>query len=61
MKEGDLVNVYAITNKGKQGPVYTGIYMGWDRSDRGWIVMTNGAIETFMKGWWSCEKIPTKQ
>jgi len=44
MKEGDLVNVYAITNKGKQGPVYTGIYMGWDRSDM--VVMRKNPYKT---------------
>ena len=60
MKEGDLVNVYAITRRGKEGPAYRGIYVGWDSSDDGWIVMVNGAIETFLKGWWICERISTK-
>ena len=57
IKEGDLVHVYACGVNGLEGPAYTGIYMGWDSSDDGWIVMTNGSLETFAKNWWECKKI----
>ena len=54
---GDLVQVYAIDVKGEHGPIYTGIYIGWDNSDNGWIVKTEGKLEVFPANWWICKKV----
>jgi hypothetical protein len=54
---GDLVQLYGIDVKGEHGPIYTGIYIGWDHSDDGWIVKTDHGLEVFPTGWWICKKV----
>ena len=54
---GDLVQLYAIDAMGEHGPIYTGIYIGWDHEDDGWIVKADGKIEVFPTGWWICKKV----
>jgi hypothetical protein len=36
--------------------LFTGLYMGWDHSDNGWIVLINGKLETFASTWWKCRR-----
>ena len=54
---GDLVQLYAIDAAGEHGPIYTGIYIGWDHEDDGWIIKTNGKLEVFPTTWWICKKV----
>jgi len=54
---GTLVQLYSHFRFEEPEPVFTGIYMGWDSSDDGPIVLVDGKVETFATLWWRCKKV----
>jgi len=56
---GDLVQLYGVDVTGETGPLYTGIYIGWDTEDDGWIIKTEGKIQVFPTVFWNCRRVAT--
>ena len=59
MKVGDLVEVYGYDARGEDPEGYSirGLLTGWDHSDEGWIVLTDGQLQVYPHVWWKCEVI----
>lgn len=57
MQKGELVQLYSYSNFGDGDILYTGLYVGWDHSDDGWIVLVDGKLETFASTWWKCRRV----
>ena len=58
---GELVQMYSNSAPDLENLIerdlFTGLYMGWDYSDDGWIVLINGKLETFASTWWKCRRV----
>jgi len=54
MTVGDLVQLYDYS---LEGPLITGVLIGWDNPDHGWIVLVDGNLEIFSSSWWKCRSV----
>ena len=57
MQKGDLVQLYSYNDFGDGNILHTGLYVGWDYSDDGWIVLVDGKLATFASTWWKCRRV----
>jgi hypothetical protein len=59
VKLGDLVEVYGHDARGENPDDHriSGILMGWDSSDEGWILLVSGQLEVYPRTWWRCEVV----
>jgi|18_taG_2_1085343.scaffolds.fasta_scaffold44644_2 hypothetical protein len=54
MSVGDLVQLYDLSH---EGPLITGVLIGWDNPGHGWIVLVGGSLEIFSSSWWKCRAV----
>lgn len=59
MEVGDLVEVYGYDARGDNPGDHriSGVLMGWDSSDEGWILLVDGLLQVYPSTWWRCKAI----